>query len=285
MQNESRMHLTGMNKFLFILLLLVHLGCQSKPEQAAVEADLMKLPPPAPALEQEAPELPPTQPPAAVSTTRQLIRNAQVRMRVSNFIASGQAIEQSVQQLGGQVTNSNETKSDNRIENALVIRVPASRFDALLRATLKESIYTDTKTITVEDVTRQYVDIEARIRSKKAVEETYLRLLKQARTVGDVLKVEEQLANIREEREVQEAELKQLKDEVALSTLNLTYYQQTDVALRPEEPFYTQIAHNLTDGFRLLGDALIGLFYFAPIGAVIAGVVWLVVRWRRQRLS
>ena len=127
------------------------------------------------------------------------------------------------------------------------------------------------------------MDVEARIRSKKAVEEIYLKLLKQARSVADVLKVEEQLGQIREEREVQEAELRQLKDEVALSTINLTYYQQTEVALRPEEPFYTQIGHNLTDGFRLMGDVFVGLFYFLPIGLVGAGVVWLVALWRRQR--
>jgi len=95
--------------------------------------------------------------------------------------------------------------------------------------------------------------------------------------------VEEQLAHIREEREVQEAELRQLKDEVTLSTINLTYYQQTDVALNPEEPFYAQIWHNVTDGFRLMSDVLVGLFYFLPIGLVGTGVGWLYVRWRRKR--
>ena len=182
-----------------------------------------------PATEQEEPPVPPEPSPQPQATAnRKIIRNAQVRIRVSDFTASGKKIDQLVQQQGGQITSSNETKTYNTIENALVIRVPAAHFDALLAAILKESIFTDTKTITAEDVTRRYVDTEARIRSKKAAEETYLRLLKQAKTVEDVLKVEEQLADIREEREVQEAELRQLKDEVALSTLTLSYYQQTD---------------------------------------------------------
>ncbi|MVM37120.1 DUF4349 domain-containing protein [Spirosoma sp. HMF3257] len=220
-----------------------------------------------------------------MGVNRKIIRNAQVRIRVNDFKASGQTIEKAVQQAGGQISSSNETKTDNGIENALVIRVPAARFDALLALLLKESIFTDTKTITSEDVTRHYVDVEARIRSKKAVEETYLTILKQARTVGDVLKVEEQLGKLREEREVQEAELRQLKDEVALSTINLSYYQQTEVALNPEEPFYAQIWRNFTDGFRLMGDVLVGLFYFLPIGVVATVVVWLFLRWRRKRRS
>ncbi|WP_460965190.1 DUF4349 domain-containing protein [Spirosoma litoris] len=298
------LHLMGMNYFLTLLVLLTVTGCQSKPESGQVETEInltprsmaaLKLPPQTQAQdeyskqeeiapEQAAPSSA-TQPEPSTSINRKIIRNAQIRIRVNDFKKSGQAIEQAVQKAGGQITSSNETKSDNSIENALVIRVPATRLDALLAELLKESIFTDTKTITSEDVTRRYVDVEARIRSKKAVEETYLKLLKQARNVGDVLKVEEQLGQIREEREVQEAELRQLKDEVALSTINLSYYQQTEVALNPEEPFYSQIWHNFTNGFRLVGDVLVGLFYFLPIGVIATGVIWLFLRWRRQRRS
>ncbi|QMW05642.1 DUF4349 domain-containing protein [Spirosoma foliorum] len=298
------LHLMGMNYFLTLLVLLTVTGCQSKPESGQVETEInltprsmaaLKLPPQTQAQdeyskqEETEPEQPtpsPTiQPELSTSVSRKIIRNAQVRIRVNDFKKSGQVIEKVVQQAGGQIASSNETKTGNEIENALIIRVPAARFDTLLTLLLKESIFTDTKTITSEDVTRRYVDVEARIRSKKAVEETYLKLLKQARNVGDVLKVEEQLGQIREEREVQEAELRQLKDEVALSTINLSYYQQTEAALNPEEPFYTQIWHNFTDGFRLVGDVLVGFFYFLPIGIIATGVIWLFLRWRSQRRS
>ncbi|MVM34485.1 DUF4349 domain-containing protein [Spirosoma sp. HMF4905] len=297
MQIRFDLHLMGMNYFLTLLVLLTVTGCQSKPEHNMAETvaprSMATFKAPSPEQdeqatdEEQAPE-PPTpspkaQPEPSMGVNRKIIRNAQVRIRVTDFKVSGQTIEQVVRQSGGQVTSSNETKTDTGIENALVIRVPAARFDALLALLLKESIFTDTKTITSEDVTRHYVDVEARIRSKKAVEETYLKILKQARTVGDVLKVEEQLGQLREEREVQEAELRQLKDEVALSTINLSYYQQTEVALNPEEPFYAQIWRNLTDGFQLIGDVLVGVFYFLPIGLVVTAVVWLFLRWRRKR--
>ena len=267
---------------------LLFAACQSKPEPGNIgpaarpEQAEMKVAAPLPGALPTADELPvgmilPT------TASRKIIRNAQLRIRVTDFGASGRAIEQAVRRVGGQIVNANETRSDNAIENALTIRVPPARLDTFLELVLDESIFTDTKTITAEDVTRRYVDVEARIRSKKATEETYRRLLKQARSVGDVLKVEEQLARIREEREVQEADLRQLKDEVALSTVNLTYYQQTQTALRPEEPFYTQIADNLAGGFRLVGTMLVGVFYLLPLGLVGAAVVWLVARWRRGR--
>lgn len=285
-----------MDKYLLLVFSLFITACSSGPDtteppqlsgaatgpMATMKQAVPDQDAPPPAVEELAPE-PSLQPPVPVPTSRKIIRNAQVRIRVSDFAASGRAIEQAVRQAGGQLANSNETKSTNTIENALTVRLPAARLDGFLNAVLKESIFTETKTITAEDVTRRYVDVEARIRSRKATEETYLRLLKQARSVADVLKVEEQLARIREEREVQEAELRQLKDEVALSTVNLTYYQQTEAALRPEEPFYTQIVHNLADGFRLVSNVLIGVFYFLPLGLIGSLVVWLIARWRRRR--
>ncbi|WP_461115324.1 DUF4349 domain-containing protein [Spirosoma jeollabukense] len=282
-----------MNNFLLFVLLLAATACQSESGTSqsrvsqAVPTDMatMKLAASPQAAEETEP-LPSPQPeqnqPTAV-INRQLVRNAQLRIRVNDFTASGKNIEQAVQQAGGQLERSNETKTDNSIENALTIRIAATRFDALLASILKESMFTDTKTITTEDITRRYVDMDARIRSKKAVEETYLKLLKQARSVADVLKVEEQLGQIREEREVQEAEFRQLKDEIALSTIQLTYYQQTEVALRPEEPFYAQIWRNFTDGFRLMGNVVIGAFYFLPVGLVVLLVSWLIQRWRRQK--
>lgn len=283
----KNVHLTNMKKLPILVLTLLVIACSKLQEPAdtkQTETALQKVATPGqavpPAVEELAPE-PMVQPP--ITTNRQIVRNAELRFRVEDFTASGRAIEAAVRHFAGQIAHANETRSDNRIENNLTVRVPAARLDAFLALILKQSIFTETKTITAEDVTRRYVDVEARIRSKRTVEETYLRLLKQARSVADVLKVEEQLAKIREEREAQEAESRQLKDEVALSTVNLTYYEQTEAALRPEEPFYVRIGRNLTDGFGLLGDVLIGAFYFVPLGFIIAGVVWLISRWRRKR--
>lgn len=293
MEISSYIHPATMNNYLILVLFLLTIGCQSKPEHSLTqnptprEMTAGKAPSPrqnAPEQDEDTfdePQARPVQQPNAGN--RGIIRNAQLRIRVNDFKMSGQTIERTVQQAGGQITNANETKSYNTIENALTIRVPAARFDVVLASLLNESIFTDTKTISADDVTRRYVDTEARIRSKKVVEETFLKLLKQARNVEEVLKVEEQLAAIREEREVQEAVLRQLKDEVAMSTINLTYYQQTEVALQPEEPFYSQIWHNLTDGFRLIGNVFVGLFYFLPLALVGGGATWLFQRWRQQR--
>lgn len=220
-------------------------------------------------------------PPA--TTNRKIIRNASLRFRVDDLAASGKRINGLVKQVGGIITSSEDTRSEGQIQTMLTVRVPADKLDAFVDMILKESIYTDTKTITAEDITRRFVDTEARIRSKKATEEKYLQLLKQAKNVQDVLEVEGQLRQMREEIEVQEALLREMKNDVAMSTVNASYYQEVEGATNPESPFYVQIVRNLRDGFGMVGDFLVGIFYFLPLLLVITVPGWFLVRWWRRR--
>ncbi|MFN8357311.1 MAG: DUF4349 domain-containing protein [Spirosomataceae bacterium] len=219
-------------------------------------------------------------------TQQKIIRNADLRFRVSDFKSSGEQIQAIVKRFSGLVMSSNETKYSGNIENNMVIRVPAAQFDALVDALLKESIFTDSKNSTAQDVTEEFIDAEARLKSKKAVEQRYLELLKQARNVEEIVKVEEQLRVLREEIEAKEGRIKYLNDQVAYSTVRLAYYQVTDVALSPEEPFYAKIWNNLAEGFRAMLSLTYGLFFFVPFVPVAYGLYWLVRRWvvkRRQK--
>lgn len=268
------------------LSLLVLAGCQS--EQADTSA--ARFAPPEIAAEPEAMPSPSLDPPVPPSPTapappipRQIIRNATLRFRVRDFVESTARIERAVAQVGGLIASSTETKREAQLQNDVIVRVPAARLDTFLVLVLRESIYTETKSITAEDVTKRYVDTEARIRSKKATEEKYLQLLKQATSVKDVLEVEQQLAQMREDIEAQEAVFRELKNDIAQSTVTLTYYEQTEASLNPEEPFYVRIGQNLADGLGLLSSAFIGFFYVLPLLLVLVGLGWVVVRWRRGR--
>jgi hypothetical protein len=275
-------------------------GCQSKnqssqaemvadmaPVQESQEAKMAAPEASAPLIapEQDTPEEVPPSPgkPAAPPAERKIVRNATIRFRVSSQIESGKRIVALVKQFNGLITNEEQTRESGNLQTAMTVRIPANRLDAFLELLLKESVYTDSKSVTAEDVTKQFVDTEARIRSQKATEEKYLQLLKQARNVQEVLAVEEQLRQMREEIEVRETELRELKTNVALSTINLTFYEVREATNAPDEPFYVKIAHNLRDGFGLVGDVVIGIFYLLPVVALVGVPIWLLIRWWRIR--
>ncbi len=287
-------------KSLPILLLFIGLtACQSHEEAAELhmaEVNLDQL--------EEAPSLPeaplpapppaePTRPQQPNGTTngpvspkpvaRQIIRNANVSFQVEKIEVSSQKTATTVHQMGGFISASEERRTHGQLRHHLTIRIPANKLDTFLAVLLKESIYTESKTITAEDVTKRYVDLEARIRAKRVTEEKYLELLKKARNVDEVLKVEEQLAHLREDRETQEAALRELKNDVAMSTVEASIFQKTADSNAPDSPFYVKIGESLAEGFNLLSGVFLGLFYLLPVVSVFALIGWAVVRWWKKR--
>ncbi len=125
--------------------------------------------------------------PAPLLADRKIVRNATLRFRVEKMAESEGRITKMAAQYGGMIANSEENRTGGLSEVSMTVRVPAARLDAFLGTLMKESIYTDIKTITAEDVTRQYADTEARIRAKKATETRYLQLLQKARNVQEVM--------------------------------------------------------------------------------------------------
>ncbi len=222
-------------------------------------------------------------PPVPPATGRKIIRNATIEFKVTDFRASARRITALVGTFGGLIREEQESRANDVLRSQMTIRVPAARLDKFVDTLLHESVYTTSKTISAEDVTKRFVDTEARIRSQKATEERYIQLLKQARSVKEVLEVDEQLRAIREEVEVQEAELRELKGDVAMSTINLTFYQDTDATSAPESPFVARLWLNLKGGFGLIGGFFLGLAYLLPLLAVLGGLGWVVTRWLRSR--
>lgn len=221
--------------------------------------------------------------PAPLLADRKIVRNATLRFRVEKLTDSEARILKMAGQFGGMITNSEENRTGGLSEVSMTVRVPAARLDPFLSMLLKESIYTDTKTIAAEDITRQYADIDARIRAKKATEIRYLQLLQKARNVQEVMAVEAQLGQMREDIEAQEAVLRTLKNDVSLSTVTLTMYERGEVANEPDAPFYVRAAQNFRDGFSFLGQFIVGAFYFVPL-LLIAGAIWWGVRqWRKSK--
>lgn len=262
------------------------MACQAK-EEGEFNMNAVKLPEnpenPVEALPTEKPIRVPKNDAGGAKIERKIIRNANISFQVADVANSARRIEIAVKKFNGFVKSSEETRNGNDLRHNITVRVPALQLDTFLVVLLKESIYTESKTITAEDVTKQYVDLEARIKAKKITEEKYLEILKKARNVEEVLKVEEQLGMMREEIESREAELRELKNDVAMSTVNASFYQTVEGSNAPDKPFYTKVWDSFTDGLGLLNGVFLGFFYFLPVMVFLGGMGWFLIRWWRKR--
>src|SRR5262249_35017057 len=110
----------------------------------------------------------------------------------------------------------------------IVLRVPSARFDAV-RSRLRElAIRVGEDSVSAADVSKQYIDREARLRNLRAEEQQFLEVMKKAHTVPDVLAVTKELSQVRGEIETADAEFRHLRDQIEMARIA--------VSLRSESP-------------------------------------------------
>ncbi|MCR3921609.1 MAG: DUF4349 domain-containing protein [Firmicutes bacterium] len=162
------------------------------------------------------------------NSEQKLIRTATLSMAVENVEDAIEAIVDAAKRAEGFVAESNlYGPIDNRMAR-LTLRVPVATLDAIIAAIEATGKLQQSSTGS-DDVTRQYVDLEARIRNLERQEERLLDILEQADTVDDILRVEQELARIRGELEARTAEFRYLNDRVDYATIQVSL-QETSTA-------------------------------------------------------
>lgn len=217
-----------------------------------------------------------------------IIKTADISYQVEKFNKSRKEILSIVNRFNAYVSSEDQNNDGYRLNNTLVIRTDSKVFDTLVEALMKEAIYVEYKRITAQDVTEEFVDVTARLKSKKEVEAQYLEILKKARSIDEILDVQQYLRQIREEIESFEGRLKYLNDRVAYSTITLKFYENLDVISRqPDRTFGSKIAEAFEWGWGGLKTFFLGIIYLWPLWIVLGITAWLLVfflkRGRKRR--
>jgi len=213
----------------------------------------------------------------------QIIKNASIQFQVKTVEESHQKISDLLKMNNAYFGSDNKSTNSYRIENNMTIRVPAPNFEKLLDAIMQESVYTNYKNKIAEDVTADFVDVEARLKTKKEVEQRYMVLLKQANKVSDILAVENNLRVIREEIEAAEGRLKLLKDQVGYSTITLNTYQNLDYTPEPQLGFFSNLKEAFVNGWRGLVAFVLGLVRVWPFTILFGAAMFFIIRKIRNR--
>ncbi|MDJ1493777.1 DUF4349 domain-containing protein [Cytophagaceae bacterium DM2B3-1] len=206
---------------------------------------------------------------------KQIIKTAQIRIQVEKVKESKAIVSQLVQKAGGYLATSNESRDNASYTATFVIRVPAAKFEGLLEELLKQGIFVEQNNVTAQDVTEEFIDIQTRLKTKRALETRYLELLKQAKTMKDILELEKALQTVREEIESKEGRLKYLTNQVGYSTINLDIYEQVPYAAAPEIGFWSKLFAGAGNGWSILLQLIIGTVTLWPLWIILALGVWI----------
>ncbi|MFS0766244.1 DUF4349 domain-containing protein [Peribacillus phoenicis] len=161
-----------------------------------------------------------------VTDERKVIHQAQLELKVKNLEKAQMKIENKVAEYGGYVVESNVFREDEElVEGTITVRVPEAHFQDFLADSEGEASEVVGRNVTGQDVTEQYVDLKARLKSKRAVEERLLAFMKDAEKTEDLLKISSDLAVVQEEIEQLTGQMKYLENQTSYSTVTITLSQ------------------------------------------------------------
>jgi hypothetical protein len=157
-------------------------------------------------------------PTVVVSADRNLILTAKIDMRSKDPWATSDRAQAIASGLGGDVLNLTQSGSGDTRSASLTIRVPSSRFaDALQQLrTLEGEV--QTSGVSAQDVTDQFVDLQARLAAKQR----YLAILNRANTIDEILKVDASLSNVRTQVEQLTGQINSIKQRTDYSTISMS---------------------------------------------------------------
>jgi hypothetical protein len=156
-----------------------------------------------------------------------VIRNANLRLVVEDPAQSADEIASLAGSMGGFVVNSNvyqTTYGSSDIPTtraSITIRVPVERLDEALDKITDLAIEVREKNITGEDVTREYTDLQSRLKNLESAEEQLREIMDNASKTEDVLQVFQDLRQVREEIEVIQGQINYYEDAARLSAISL----------------------------------------------------------------
>ncbi len=212
-----------------------------------------------------------------------VIKTGNMTIQVKDLDRAKEDVLQKVKSHKGFTSAADYTDYSYQKTQTITIRVISSNFENLMKD-LGSIGYIESQSQNSQDVSEEFVDIEARLKTKKEVENRYTQLLKEAKTISEILEIEEKLRVIREEIEAKEGRLRYLKDQVSLSTIHLTLTQKLEnYSKPPERSFFSRLAENMGEGWSDFLSVVVGIMRLWVFWLVITGIIFGFVKWKKTR--
>ena len=211
-----------------------------------------------------------------VQDDRKLIKTAHLQFETKDLKLTSSTLRKLSGQYAGFISDEKLEERSGSHWNQVQIKVPSQNFDALLEGISGQVEKFDRMEVSSQDVTEEYTDLQARIATKKKVEQRYLEILAKAKTIDEILKVEAEVAVVREEIERAEGRIRYLSTRSSMSTMHLSFYEVVPLAAPKEQPgFLTHLVEALENGVDLLKGLAIGLANIWPLILVIGSVIFI----------
>lgn len=221
-----------------------------------------------------------------LSTDRKIIYTADVRLETKEFDTARQALMDALDAAGGYVSSTDLSGSAEDGDRHLyyTVRVPVEHYTSFL-ADVGKAGNVLSLSESMDDITSQYIDVEARLDSLKNQRDRLNELAAQAETTADLLEIESQLADVQYEIESYTRQMRSMDDQVTYSTINLNL-REVAILTPVTHTFADRLIEAFFDGWRNFGSAIqyliIAIVYLMPLLLLAAVIVVIVLVCTRK---
>jgi len=222
------------------------------------------------------------------SSDRMVIKESTMSLMVKDVAESIKTIQTVAEKSGGYLINSHLSKPQESGSGSISVRVPEAKLTDTLAEFRKAGLRVVDEYISGNDVTDQYVDLEARLTTLNKTKAKFEQILDQAVQVQDLLNVQRELVNLQQQIDSVKGQQQYLSQSAKLS--KVTVYLSTDefsLPYSPADPWRPNVVfklavRSLVVNLRTIGSALIWIGVYSPVWIPVLIVVWLFSRRKKS---
>jgi hypothetical protein len=232
------------------------------------------------------------QPLDRAASGRKVVRNAELVLAAKDTGAAVRRLSRIAPDHRGYLASISSSKDGDLMSYVLSLKVPSDAFETALEEAKASALRVDAESVSTQDVTDQYVDLDARSRALHGTEKELLALLSESRSrgskVSDIMEVFGELTSIRTQIEQIQGQLRQMEQVTAFSTLTITVRPDAlsrpvvTASWRPSETLHADLGALAGIG-RGLVDLGIGVLVLGlPTMLALLIAAWVLVRMYRM---
>jgi hypothetical protein len=228
--------------------------------------------------------------PAPEAENRLVIKESTLSLLVKNVVETQKAISQKAQEFGGYLVQSNISHPEETEATSgwITVRIPREKLDEALNYFRGLAVKVVSETISGQDVTDEYVDIEARLATLLKTKMKFEEILAKAEKVQDILEVQRELINLQEQIDNLKGRQNYLEKSAQVS--RVTIYLATDELALPYVPteswrpqvIFKQAVRSLIGALRKFGTLIIWFAVYSVVWLPILAIYLIIRHWRRK---
>ena len=226
---------------------------------------------------------------------KKVIKNGSLSLNVKKTDEAVDQITQIASSMGGEVFSTNFYERVKGLRSGtIVVKVPGKDFEKAIAEMKKVATQVINEYTSGQDVTEQYVDLQAQLKNKQAEEQTFVSLLDRSGKLEDVLAVTREISRVRGEIERLQGKIKYLESQTDMATITVSLSEDVELApvgsgWRPGQVF----KQSVQDLVKSMQNFIDNVIRFIIVGLpslilflIVLGIVWwvakkIIARFRR----